>query len=96
MIVGFIGIMKGLAYNVEGYYSQIMALAVSNNCRRAGVGTALVRKAEEWSISHGITSIGVNCNMKRTGSHVFYEKVGYTKRSFSFSKTLEIRTDKDL
>jgi len=32
VVVGFIGIMKGLAYNVEGYYSQIMALAVSNRC----------------------------------------------------------------
>ena len=31
VIVGFIGIMKGLAYNVEGYSFQIMALAVLNN-----------------------------------------------------------------
>lgn len=28
-ITGFIGVMKGFAYNIEGYYSQIMALAVS-------------------------------------------------------------------
>ena len=71
------------------YYSQIMALAVSGTARRKGVGSALVQKVEEWSLSHGITNIGVNCNLKRLDSHEFYETLGYTKRSYSFIKFLE-------
>jgi len=87
-VIGFIGVMKGIAYNIEGYYSQIMALAVSEKARRCGVGTALVRRAEEWSLSHGITDIGVGSNMRRLEAHVFYENIGYAKRSFSFRKRL--------
>jgi len=64
-VVGFIGVMKGMTYSIDGFYSQIMVLVVSNNAIRKGVGTALVKKAEEWSLSHGITDIAVNCNMKR-------------------------------
>ena len=88
-IIGFIGVMKGVTYSIEGYYSQIMALAVSNNYRRSGVGTMLIRSAEEWSTSNEITSIGVNCNLKRIESHAFYEKNGYIKRSYSFYKNLQ-------
>jgi len=87
-VAGFIGVMKNLAYNIEGYYSQIMALAVSVKTRRCGVGTALVKRAEEWSLSCGITSVGLNSNMRRLDAHAFYEDLGYTKKSFSFTKAL--------
>jgi len=86
---GFIGITKGMAYNIDGFYSQIMALAVSAKYRRLGLGTLLVKKAEEWSLSQGITDICVNSNMKRLEAHMFYEKNGYIKKSYSFTKTLK-------
>ena len=87
-VVGFVGVMKNLAYNIEGLYAQIMALAVSVKTRRCGVGTALVKRAEEWSLSCGITSVGLNSNMRRLDAHAFYEDLGYTKKSFSFTKAL--------
>jgi len=85
-IIGFIGVMKGLAYNIEGYYSQIIALAVSKKAQRKGIGSKLVKKAEEWSISYGIAAIGVNSGIKRLDAHAFYQKNGYVKKSFSFIK----------
>lgn len=87
-IMGFIGVMKSLAYNIEGYYSQIMALAISEKAQRKGIGTKLVQKAEEWSVANGIDDIGVNSSIKRIGAHAFYEKNAYTKKSFSFKKVL--------
>ena len=90
-IAGFIGVMKNMAYNIEGYYSQIMALAVSEKMKRQGVGTALVKRVEEWVASHGITNITVNSNKRRLDAHAFYEKNGYIKqiaKSFSFAKSL--------
>ena len=87
-IVGFIGVVKGIAYNIEGYYSQIMALAVSEKTRHHGIGSALVKRAEEWSLSYGITDIAVNSSMRRLDAHAFYEDLGYTKKSFSFKKTI--------
>ena len=47
-VVGFIGVMKNRAYEIDRYYAQIMALAVSEKTRRIGVGTALLEKVEEW------------------------------------------------
>jgi predicted N-acetyltransferase YhbS len=87
-ILGFIGVMKGLAYNIEGYYSQIMALAVSRKSQRKGIGSKLVKKAEEWSITNGITDIGVSSGIKRLDAHAFYQKNDYVKKSFSFIKIL--------
>ena len=88
-IVGFIGIMKGIAYNIEGYYSEIVALAVSEKTRRGGVGTALVKKAEEWALQNGVHEVGLHSNMKRLDAHLFYEKIGYVKKSYWFYKKLE-------
>lgn len=68
-IIGFIGIMKGLAYNIEGYYSQIMALAVSKKAQRKRIGTKLVEKAEEWSLANSITDIGEKLWQGRRGDH---------------------------
>ena len=88
-IVGFIGTMKGIAYNIEGYYSEIMALAVSEKTRRGGIGSALVKKAEEWAIQNGVHEVGLHSNMKRLDAHLFYEKIGYSKKSYWFYKKLE-------
>jgi GNAT superfamily N-acetyltransferase len=87
-IAGFIGVMKSVAYNYDGYYSQIMALAVSENARRKGIGTALVKKTEEWTLSFGIKGIGVNSGLHRLNTHTFYEINGYIKKSYSFTKEL--------
>jgi len=87
-IAGFIGIMKGMAYTVDGFYSQIMALAVSEKVQRRGAGTALLKKAEEWSLSQGISDIVIGCNLKRLAAHDFYEAMGYTKLSYKFCKSL--------
>ena len=88
-IAGFIGTMKGMAYNIEGYYAEIVALAVSEKARRSGVGTALVNEAEKWARLNGIHEIGLHSNMKRLEAHIFYEKNGYAKKSYWFYKQLE-------
>jgi len=88
-IVGFIGVMKGMAYNIEGYYAEIVALAVSEKTRRGGVGTALVKKAEEWALANSVNEVGLHSNMKRLNAHLFYEKIGYVKKSYWFCKKLE-------
>ena len=87
-IVGFIGVKRILAYNIKGYNAEIMALAVSEKTRQHGIGTALIRKAEEWALSHDIAKICLHSNMRRLGAHAFYEKNGYEKASLWFVKPL--------
>ena len=92
-VVGFVGLMKGITYEIEGYYSQIMALAVSEKTRREGVGTALVKKAEEWSLTFGINNILVRSNVKRLNAHTFYKNSGFMqiKESFTFAKDMQTK-----
>lgn len=87
-IVGFIGVMKMVAYNYDGYCSQIIALAVLEKSQGQGIGTKLVKQAEIWSLENGISKIGVNSGLQRLSAHKFYEKNGYIKKSYSFSKEL--------
>ena len=89
VIAGFIGVMKGMAYNIEGHYAEIVTLAVSEKTRRGGVGTALVKRAEEWALQNGVHEVGLHSNMKRLEAHIFYEKNGYAKKSYWFYKKLE-------
>lgn len=87
-IAGFIGVIKSMAYTDDGYYMEIAALAVSAITRRLGVGTALLKKTEEWARLSGIYEIGLHSNMRRIEAHLFYEKNGYTKKSYWFYKNL--------
>jgi putative acetyltransferase len=87
--VGFIGVMKGLAYEIEGYYAKIMALAVSADFQRHGIGTLLLHRAEQWARNNGIRSVTLNSSFHRLGAHEFYEQNGYAKKRYSFVKTLK-------
>ena len=87
-IVGFIGIMKDVAYNCDGYYAQIIALAVLEKAQGQGIGTTLLKQVEAWSLENRINNIGVNSGLQRLNTHKFYEKNGYEKKSYSFSKGL--------
>jgi len=87
-VVGFIGIFKGIAYNYDGEYIQIIALAVSMEHQSEGIGSKLLQWIEDYAIAQGIRSLGVNCGLHRTKSHAFYEHNGYVKKSYSFAKDI--------
>ena len=86
-VIGFIGVMKAMALHIEGYYCQIMELAVSEKTRRSGAGSALVKRAEEWAGSHNISIIDVTSKFERLGAHAFYEANGYVKKSYKFTRS---------
>ena len=90
VIAGFVGIGKIVAYEIDGDYTQILALAVSDKARRMGIGTALIKCVEEWSLSRGIKDIYVRSNEKRQDAHAFYENCGFIRQKVSvlFSKEL--------
>ena len=75
--VGFIGIRRGVAYEADEPYAQIMAVAVAASHRRLGIGRALLSAAEKMFDEAGIRVAVVSTGNQRSDAHRFYEANGY-------------------
>jgi GNAT superfamily N-acetyltransferase len=87
-IVGVIGTRVGPMYEIDAPYGQIMALVVSGDQRRQGVGMLLVEAAESHFVERGsAVSILTSAN-RRADAHAFYETYGYTFDGRRYKKAL--------
>ncbi|TDQ27514.1 GNAT family N-acetyltransferase [Tenacibaculum caenipelagi] len=84
---------------IHGFYSmrvesdffvEIGGLVVSDNFRKNGIGKKLVDKVIEWADLKNCRKVRVRCNVIRTESHKFYEKIGFeiNKEQKIFNKQL--------
>lgn len=87
-IVAFIGLLKSYGYEINGPYIRIMALVVAEEYRNQGIGTQLIKVAEEWAQQNGATIITLNSGLKRMDAHRFYEHMGFRIKGYSFIKEL--------
>lgn len=88
-VIGFIGLYRGIAFNIAGEYLQIIALAVNREYQNSGAGKQLLDKAEKYAQNEKIFSIGLNSGLHREKEHAFYEHGGYVKKSYSFQKSFQ-------
>lgn len=77
-IVGWVAVEHRLLLE-SGDRAEIVGLVVASSSRRTGVGSALVREAEEWASQRGHRVIGVRSNVARIEAHPFYERLGYVR-----------------
>ncbi|MBQ8228565.1 MAG: GNAT family N-acetyltransferase [Clostridia bacterium] len=87
-VVGFIGCVNYLAFELENEGMKIIALAVSKEYRRKGIGTKLLKTAEQWAKENNIEVILLNSGLPREDAHAFYESQGYFKKSYGFIKRI--------
>ncbi len=87
-VVGYIGCVSYLAFELENEGMKIIALAVSKEYRRKGIGTQLLKTAEQWAKDNNIEIILLNSGLPRENAHAFYESQGYFKKSYGFIKRL--------
>lgn len=87
--VGFIGFCAMSAYEFDGDYIRVLALAADENYRGMGVGTALLKETEDFAAENGIELFTLNSGMSRADAHKFYENRGFFKYGYSFKKKLE-------
>lgn len=87
-VVGYIGCVSYLAFELENEGMKIIALAVSKEYRRKGIGTQLLKTAEQWAKENNIEVILLNSGLPREDAHAFYESQGYFKKSFGFIKRI--------
>ena len=67
-----------------------LGVAVSGKYRRMGIGSALIKAAENWAVERGIHLVRLNSGCTRTGAHEFYKRQGYDgdKMQVHFTKRL--------
>jgi len=85
-VVGFIGMVQEIAFEISGSYMRINAFAVSKEHQNKGIGRALLKFAEDYANEKGITVFTLNIGFQRLNTHIFYERNGYIKKSFGFWK----------
>ena len=88
-IAGVIHVEK---YNVLYFptMANILGLAVAADFRRQGIGSALLKRAEEWARENGVCSMRLNSGESRKQAHEFYRAQGYIddKKQLRFIKEL--------
>ena len=87
-VVGYIGCVSYLAFELDNEGMKIIALAVSKEYRRKGIGTKLLKTAEQWAKENNIEVILLNSGLPREDAHIFYELQGYFKKSYGFIKRI--------
>jgi len=68
---------------------RIIALAASKEHQNQGIGSALLKYAEDFAVSRGVTAFALSSGLKRLEAHMFYERNGYDKRSYGFGKDID-------
>ena len=86
-ICGYVSAVREIALEIGEYY-RVIGLAVKSEYQGQRLGTTLLTLAESDAKVKGARLIALSSQFKRTEAHEFYEKMGYTKTSYSFKKYL--------
>ncbi len=87
-IIGFCTLVVRDCLWLQGDVGYLCDLVVDRKHRGSGVGTALVEKATEIARQRGCRRVELDSGFHRTAAHQFYERRGFEKRAFLFSKVL--------
>ena len=68
--------------------AHVADLAVTDTARRAGVGMALMKAAEQWARDRGLPVLSLDVWSANERGQAFYERLGYRSESLHLIKTL--------
>lgn len=89
VVVGFASLHWFDMFHMRGKMGRITAICILEELRSKGIGRELLLAAEEFLKNKGCVKIEVTTNLKRTLTHEFYLKNGFTIDSKRFIKWLE-------
>jgi len=87
-LLGVIAVHVIPFFERQGTWARIVALVVSSQARRQGVGTLLLEAAESFATTQGCLRLEVTSSNHRTPAHTFYQSHGYTNQSTTSSRFL--------
>ncbi len=71
-----------------GIVAEIMELCVAEEFRARGIGAQLVAAAQGEAKAMGAPLLEVACNRRREAAHRFYEREGFSRSHFRFSRQI--------
>ena len=77
-VVGYIHLVN---YDViyADNYKNCLGIAVDNEFKRMGIGSALLSQGEEWAKENGAVGIRLCSGIERKNAHEFYLSQGYNE-----------------
>lgn len=88
IIIGFASLHWFDMFHVRGKMGRITAICIDEGSRSHGIGARLMLASEEFLKAKGCVKVEVTSNLKRTLTHQFYLKIGYSIDSKRFIKEL--------
>lgn len=93
-VTGFLSCHGQTLLHHMGKVFEIQELVVKESRRNMKIGELLVRAAEERIVQSGHRFIEVATNIRREAAHRFYDKCGYGRTHFKFTKELTGRRER--
>lgn len=94
-LLGLIAVHLCPFFERAGSWGRIVALVVSDQARRQGVGAQLVAAAESFAASRGCVRMEVTSADRRQDAHEFYLRCGYVDQAGRSSRFLRDLDDTD-
>lgn len=88
-VVGFCSTATLQNFWQEGPILYITTMIVDEQFRKQNVGTALIRAVVDIARECGCRRIDLESAFHRNDAHAFYEKMGFEKRAFFYSRAVQ-------
>lgn len=85
-VVGCVTVHLFQALHTSEPTAWLTAVVVDEDVRGKGIGSALVRRAEEWAIQHGAHRISLTSALRRKEAHEFYKARDYQHTGVRMTK----------
>ncbi len=76
LIVGYIHLVSTMCIGSNPFV-EIAALIVHKSYQNKGVGKLLIKEAEKWTRSNGLTDIRIRSNIIREEAHQYFQRKGF-------------------
>ena len=78
-ILGWVHIVLSEPLESE-LFTEIIGMIVKSDYRGMGIGTKLLKEAEQWAVDRGCNRIRVRTNISRTETRDYYRRMGFISK----------------
>ena len=77
-VIGWMGVSYTISLESPPM-CEVHGLVIDEQYRNKGIGKLLIEKAKQWSRDKAVSKLRLRCNVKRTETHKFYERIGFAE-----------------